>query len=293
MRLSAYQIIKLDNLKKDSDELEGLLNRIEVAGDPKLSSFYRAQLKEISEVVLCYEKFLQATATEKEIFETQLLNYCANEGISGNQCAEITISGKDKKFCLEFKQFIFNYAQKNQLNTKELNEKQVQVSGFGAFEKLKFLSGVVRKILKGSRSDLTVTVYEILADEFTFNENDLKFEISKSSGAGGQHINKTESAVKVVHVPTGISVKVQDNRSQFQNKERAIELLKQKLFDEYKKNSEKYIKNQQKQLKNAIFSDTATVVFDFDRNVFKTISGCEIKLKLALDGDFVLSGNGK
>jgi len=114
------------------------------------------------------------------------------------------------------------------------------VEGDGAFSKLKFESGVhrVQRVpeteTSGRIHTSTVTVAvlpEAEEVEVEINPADLKIESCKSSGAGGQHINKTESAVRLTHIPTGIVIECQEERSQFKNKDKAIKLLRTKLFD--------------------------------------------------------------
>ncbi|MBR0302399.1 MAG: peptide chain release factor 1, partial [Clostridia bacterium] len=81
-------------------------------------------------------------------------------------------------------------------------------------------------------STATVAVLPEAEDvEVEINPSDLIIETIKSSGAGGQHINKTESAIRLIHKPTGITIECQDERSQFKNKDRAMKLLKTKLYD--------------------------------------------------------------
>ncbi len=114
------------------------------------------------------------------------------------------------------------------------------VEGDGAYSRLKFESGVHRvqrvPVTEASgriqTSTATVAVLPEAEDvEVEINPADLKIETIKSSGAGGQHINKTESAIRLLHKPTGIVIECQDERSQFKNKDKAMKLLKAKLFD--------------------------------------------------------------
>ena len=114
------------------------------------------------------------------------------------------------------------------------------VEGDGAYSRFKFESGVHRvqrvPITESQgriqTSTVTVAVLPEAEDvEVEINPSDLIFESCKSSGAGGQHINKTESAVRLTHKPTGIVIECQEERSQFKNKDKALKLLRAKLFD--------------------------------------------------------------
>ncbi len=114
------------------------------------------------------------------------------------------------------------------------------VIGDGAYSRFKFESGVhrVQRIpvteSNGRIQTSTVTVAvlpEVEDVEVDINPADIKIESCKSSGAGGQHINKTESAVRLTHVPTGIVIECDQERSQLQNKEKALRLLYAKLYD--------------------------------------------------------------
>ena len=120
---------------------------------------------------------------------------------------------------------------------KEIN---FMVIGDGAYSKLKFESGVhrVQRIpvteSNGRIQTSTATVAvlpEAESVEVEVNPADLKFESCKSSGAGGQHINKTESAVRLIHKPSGIVIECDQERSQLQNKEKALKILYTKLYD--------------------------------------------------------------
>ena len=113
------------------------------------------------------------------------------------------------------------------------------VEGDGAYSRFKFESGVhrVQRVpeteSQGRIHTSTVTVAVLPEAEevdFELNEKDLQIDTFRSSGAGGQHINKTSSAVRLIHKPTGIVVNCQTQRSQFQNRDYAMEMLKAKLY---------------------------------------------------------------
>lgn len=129
------------------------------------------------------------------------------------------------------------------------------VSGVGAFSHLKFESGVhrVQRVpvteAQGRIQTSTVTVAVLPEAEDVEVEilpSDLVMESCKSSGAGGQHINKTESAVRLTHLPTGLVVECQEERSQYKNREKALHLLKSKLYAMKKQEQDEKIASQRR-----------------------------------------------
>ena len=154
------------------------------------------------------------------------------------------------------------YAERKHWKLEILNENETELGGYkeisfmitgtGAYSRLKFESGVhrVQRVPDTEASGrihtstATVAVLPVVEDvEIDINPADIKMEVFRSSGAGGQHINKTSSAVRLIHEPTGIVVECQTERSQFQNKDNAMKMLKTKLYDMEKQKQDSEITN--------------------------------------------------
>ena len=133
------------------------------------------------------------------------------------------------------------------LNETELGgvkEADFIVSGRGAYSRLKYESGVHRvqrvpETESGGRVHTSTATVAVLPEmeevDVQINPADIEMQVYRSSGAGGQHINKTSSAIRVTHLPTGMVVECQNERSQFQNKDKALEILRSRLLAQKQK----------------------------------------------------------
>jgi len=157
------------------------------------------------------------------------------------------------------------YAERKHWKLEVLNENETGLGGYkeisfmitgkGVYSRLKFESGVhrVQRVPDTESSGrihtstATVAVLPVVEDvEIEINPSDIKMEVFRASGAGGQHINKTSSAVRLIHEPTGIVVECQTERSQFQNKDNAMKMLRTKLYEIEKQKQDSEIANSRK-----------------------------------------------
>ena len=170
------------------------------------------------------------------------------------------------------------------------------ISGTGAYAKLKYESGVhrVQRVPETESqgrvhtSTATVAILPEAPDiQIEILEKDLKIDTYRSSGAGGQHVNKTESAVRITHLPTGIVVASQDERSQIKNREQAMSVLKSRLYDYYSTKAEsEYAANRKTQVGSGDRSEKIrTYNFPQNRVTDHRIGMTMYSLDSFMDGD--------
>ncbi|MGN1299942.1 MAG: peptide chain release factor 1 [Clostridia bacterium] len=157
------------------------------------------------------------------------------------------------------------YAERKHWKLEVLNENETGLGGYkeisfmvtgkGVYSRLKFESGVhrVQRVPETEASGrihtstATVAVLPVVEDvQININPADIKLEVFRSSGAGGQHVNKTSSAVRLIHIPTGIVAECQTERSQTQNREYAMKLLQSRLYEKEKQERDAKLANERK-----------------------------------------------
>lgn len=217
----------------------------------------------LAELEECREKLPQITE------ELKILLLPKDPNDSRNVIMEIRggAGGEEAAlFCGVLYRMYSMFAEKQGYKTELINANETELGGYkeisfmingeGAYSKLKFESGVhrVQRVPETESqgrihtSTVTVAVLPEAEDvELEINPADLQIDTFRSSGAGGQHINKTESAIRITHIPTGVVVECQDERSQYKNKDKAMKVLKSRLLQAKREEQEDSIAAERKQ----------------------------------------------
>ena len=250
---------KYTQYKEVLTESEQLKEQLPLEKDSEMKAFMEEELQ------VCKEKI------DKISEELRLLLIPKDPNDDKNVIMEIRggAGGEEASlFAYELYRMYVKYAESNRWKTEEIENNSTElggikevifsISGKSAYSKLKFESGVhrVQRVPETESqgrvhtSTVTVAVLPEATDvEIHIDEKDLRVDTLRSSGAGGQHVNKTESCIRLTHIPTGIVVLCQDERSQTKNREKAMKVLKSRLYDYYQSQADKeYSENRRSQV---------------------------------------------
>ena len=301
----------VSRLNREQKELEPLVSayralckaRSDLAGAEELLS--DPEMRELAQAELAQAKG-DVERLEREI-KVLLLPRDPNDGKNVIMEIRAGVGGEESAlFAHSLTRMYTMYAEKrgwrveiNSVSETELGgvkEISFTVEGDGAWSRLKFESGVHRvqrvpETESGGRVHTSTATVAVLPEMETvdveINPADVEMQVFRSSGAGGQHINKTSSAVRLIHKPTGTVVECQQERSQFQNREKAMRLLASILYDRERERVEsEYGENRRSQVGSGMRNERIrTYNFPQGRLTDHRIGLTLYKLDAVMDGD--------
>jgi len=228
----------------------------EMLADKDLKELAEMEIEELREKIPALEEELKILLIPKDPDDDKNIICEVRAGAGGDEAALFagTLFRMYSMYA-ETKHWKIDVLNENETGLGGYKEITFMVTGKGVYSRLKFESGVhrVQRVPDTESSGrihtstATVAVLPVVEDvEIEINPADIRMEVFRASGAGGQHVNKTSSAVRLIHEPTGIVAECQTERSQVQNREYAMKLLKTRLYEIEKEKRDSELANERK-----------------------------------------------